>query len=227
MDGTRYTFDVAGLYNGVFVMEDRQTGSVWTHYDGKVLIGPLTGTGIELEIQLMVHTTWGDWLEQYPESVVLDWYDEYADRYREVTPGTGGIGPQFQETILNWDDRLEQNELVLGVDAGTATRAYVIAELPIEKSVIADEVGGEPVVVFTEGGSAFGIAFSPVVDGTALLFSATPEGWFSDDGTRWDASGAAVSGPLAGTTLEFITSFVTEWYGWAAYHPDTTIYGEL
>ena len=58
------------------------------------------------------------------------------------------------------------------------------------------------------------------------MFSATSEGWFSEDGTRWDASGAAVSGPLAGTTLEFITSFVTEWYGWAAYHPDTTIYGE-
>ena len=226
MDGVRYIFDVAGLYNGVFVMEDRQTGSVWTHYDGKVLTGPLAGTGVELEIQLMLHTTWEDWLAQYPDSVVLDWYEEYADRYWDVKPGTGSIGPQFQETILNWDDRLEQNVLVLGVDTGDAARAYVIAELPAEKSVIEDDLDGEPVVVFAEGGSHFALAYSPILDGSELTFTASSQGWHSDDGTRWDSSGAAVSGPLAGARLDFVTSFVTEWYGWAAYHPDTSIYGE-
>ena len=224
VDETRYTFDVAGLYNGVFVMEDRLTGSIWTHYDGRVLIGPLAGGGVELEVQPMLHTTWEDWVEQHPESFVLDWYDEYSANYRPVKPGTGGIGPQFQATILNWDDRLEENELVLGVDTGDATTAYVMAELPVERSVIMDEVGGTPIVVFTEGGTVFALAYSRLVDGTELGFSATSDGWSSDDGTRWDGAGIAVSGPLAGERLDFVTSFVTEWYGWAAYHPDTDIY---
>jgi len=205
-------------------MEDRQTGSVWTHYDGQVLTGPLAGTGVELEIQPMVHTTWGDWVQQYPTSEVLDWYDEYSSNYREVKPGRGGIGPQFQATILNWDDRLEENELVLGVDTGTAARAYVIAEFPVERSVIADEIDGKPIVVFTDGGPGFALAYSPVVDDAHLVFSATPGGWMSNDGTVWDGAGVAVSGPLAGRRLDFVTSFVTEWYGWAAYHPDTSIY---
>lgn len=205
-------------------MEDRQTGSVWTHYDGQVLTGALAGTGIELAIQPMVHTTWADWLEQYPATQVLDWYPEYAGNYRSVQPGRGGIGPQFQATILNWDDRLDENELVLGVDTGEAERAYVIAELPAERSVILDEVGGRPIVVFADGSSSFALAYSPLVDGSVLEFSITPGGWFSVDGSEWGAGGAAVSGPLVGAQLEFVTSFVTEWYGWAAYHPDTTIY---
>jgi hypothetical protein len=43
--------------------------------------------------------------------------------------------------------------------------------------------------------------------------------------SRWNSSGLAVAGELAGVQLSFVTSFFTEWYGWAAFHPDTTIYG--
>ncbi len=31
-------------------------------------------------------------------------------------------------------------------------------------------------------------------------------------------------GELAGLQLTFVTSFFTEWYGWAAFHPETAIY---
>ena len=62
VNGVRYTFDVYGLYNGLFVMADRQTGSVWTHYDGSILTGPLAEQGIALELQPIVHTTWSNWL---------------------------------------------------------------------------------------------------------------------------------------------------------------------
>ncbi len=43
-------------------------------------------------------------------------------------------------------------------------------------------------------------------------------------GSRWNASGLAVEGEQAGVQLAFVTSFLTEWYGWAAFHPDTTIF---
>jgi hypothetical protein len=33
-----------------------------------------------------------------------------------------------------------------------------------------------------------------------------------------------VEGELEGVQLAFVTSFLTEWYGWAAFHPETTIY---
>ena len=40
-------------------MRDCQTGSLWTHFDGSVLQGPLAGTGVALDLQPLVHTTWG------------------------------------------------------------------------------------------------------------------------------------------------------------------------
>ena len=44
-------------------------------------------------------------------------------------------------------------------------------------------------------------------------------------GSLWSSDGLAVEGDLAGVQLAFVTSFFTEWYGWAAFHPDTLIYG--
>ncbi len=60
-------------------MADDQTRSIWTHYDGTVLTGPLAGTGAEMEIQPIVHTTWEDWLDQHPETLVPVWETGYED----------------------------------------------------------------------------------------------------------------------------------------------------
>jgi hypothetical protein len=34
-----------------------------------------------------------------------------------------------------------------------------------------------------------------------------------------------VEGALASVQLSFVTTFLSDWYGWAAFHPDTTIEG--
>ena len=225
IEGTRYTFDVVGLYNGLFVMADRQTGSVWTHYDGSILNGPLAGKGLSLELQPIVHTTWAEWQAAYPETTVLDWYPEYENRYRSIEPGRSGLGPQFQATVLNWDDRLAENELVLGANIGSDYRAYVLSELQAELQVIADELGGVPIVVFLEPDNSYGLAFKSELNGELVQWSVAGGQIVDSGGSAWDVSGKSISGPNAGSQLEFVTSFVTEWYGWAAYHPDTTIFG--
>ena len=117
-----------GLYNGLFGMSDRQTGSVWTHYDGSVLQGPLAGQNVALSVEPMVHTTWEQWTEAHPETLVLDWYDEFAGRYRDVTVGRAGLGAQFERSLLGEDARLAENELVLGAGVGSDFRAYVMAD---------------------------------------------------------------------------------------------------
>ncbi len=225
IEGTRYTFDVAGLYNGLFVMADRQTGSVWTHYDGSILNGPLAGAGLSLELRPIIHTTWSEWQEAYPDTTVLDWYPEYELRYRSIEPGRAGLGPQFQATVLNWDDRLPENELVLGVNLGADFRAYVLSEFGSGLQVLGDELGGIPIAVFLEPDINFGLAFLPLVDGELLELAVEGGQIIDSGGTMWDISGKATSGPRARSQLEFVTSFVTEWYGWAAYHPQTSIFG--
>jgi hypothetical protein len=202
-------------------MKDRQTGSVWTHFDGNVLTGPLADQGVRLEIQPMLQMTWGEWLAIHPDTRVLDWYPQFAQRYRDVDPGRGGLGPQFQQTILNWDDRLSENELVLGANVGDEYKAYVLEDFGPALAAIQDVLGGTSIVIFVHAESNYAMAFVAESDGF------TPDGSFiSDaDGNSWDLTGAAVAGPRMGDSMKYITSFVTEWYGWAAYHPETMIFG--
>ena len=226
IDGTVYTFDVAGIYNGLFVMSDRQTGSVWTHYDGTVLEGPLAGQDISLTIEPMVHTTWEQWADTQPETLVLDWYEQFASRYRDVSVGQAGLGTQFRDTLVNVDDRLAENELVVGAGVGSDFRAYVLADAGDGLTVINDVLGDQPVVVFVDSSASFGLAFWAVVGDQIRTFSVAGDKIVDDTGTTWAVDGTAIDGPEAGESLDFVTSFVTEWYGWAAYHPATGIYGD-
>ena len=218
IDGTRYTFDVVGLYNGVFVMADRQTGSVWTHYDGTVLTGPLAGTGTRLEVLPLHHRRWRDWLADHPDSGVLAWEERFADQYWETEPGTPGLGRLFLDTIVSLDDRLPENELVLGVDSGSGSRAYRLDGAD-GLTVLDDEIGGVPVVVVLDPDSVFGMAFEATVDGRQRSFEAGDGVLADDTGATWSLEGVGDEGRLT-----FVTGFVTEWYGWAAYHPDTGIW---
>ena len=227
VDDTRYTFDVFGIYNGLFTMKDRQTGSVWTHFDGSVLSGPLANSGARLEIAPMLTTTWAEWQELHPDTMVLDWYEQYADNYANMNRrfGKGQLGPNFQESLLNHDSRLPVNELVFGVNVGEAFKAYPLADFP-SSAMVNDNLGGVDIVVFLDGSKTSAAAYLATIDGDVRTFS-VEGGQITDDlGTVWDFSGRAVSGPLAGRRLTYVPAFVTEWYGWSAYHPGTSIYGE-
>jgi len=91
--------------------------------------------------------------------------------------------------------------------------------------VVEDELGGHPIVVFLDPDASFGLAYSSAVDGTALALRVEDGHIVDGERTVWDATGRAVEGPRAGAQLQFVTSFVTEWYGWVAYYPATSIYG--
>lgn len=198
---------------------------MWTHYDGRVLTGELAEQDLHLQIEPIIHTTWADWVALYPQTTVLDWYPEFAGRYRTIEPGRGGLGPQFQRTLLNIDERLPGNELVLGASLGSAERAYVLADFGNQPTVLHDTLGEQPIVIFLDGENTFALAYSSVLDGEVLQFSMNAETIVDASGTQWDSTGRALDGPLEGSQLDFVTSFVTEWYGWAAYHPGTSIFG--
>jgi hypothetical protein len=139
IEGTRHTFYASGLYNGLFVMTDDQTGALWTHFDGTVLQGPLAGGEIELELQPIVHMPWGDWREAHPDTLVPISETGYENRYRDVSPGGGGLSDFFESMLIHEDDRLGVGELVLGVNVGPGYRAYVLASVAYDGPVaIAD-----------------------------------------------------------------------------------------
>ena len=207
------------------VMADRQTNSVWSHLDGEAFEGPLAGT--EMSFLPLIHTTWEEWQALHPETTVLSYDTEFQAQYRTVTLGMPN--GRFDRELLSVDDRLESEALVLGVMIHDEFVAYPVATLEQTSGVINTELDGNPVVIFYDAANNAGIAFSPIVEAAVARFERVEADSFlardSVSGSTWDFSGRNVSDSAAGgASLEFITSYLSEWYGWSAYHPETTIY---
>ena len=202
-------------------MADRQTNSVWSHLDGVAIEGPLTGT--EMSFIPLIHTTWEEWLDLHPDTSVLSYDTDFQAQYRDVTIGMPN--GRFAQDLLTVDDRLQSEALVLGIMVEDAFVAYPVSVLEQTSGVINDEVAGIPIVVFYDAQANAAIAFSRQVDGQEAQFEiATGDSFLARDnvsGTLWDFSGRSVAGDAS---LNFVTSYLSEWYGWSAYHPATTIY---
>ena len=90
------------------------------------------------------------------------------------------------------------------------------------------EVDGVPLVILADTEGEPSLAYHrALTDGRVLDFERGDDGSLRDTQTdsHWTSSGLATSGELEGVQLTFVTSFLSEWYGWAAFHPDTTIEG--
>ncbi|MBI2150594.1 MAG: DUF3179 domain-containing protein, partial [Acidobacteria bacterium] len=44
--GATHHFDNVGLYDALFVMQDRETKTLWNHITGEALYGPLVGRAL-------------------------------------------------------------------------------------------------------------------------------------------------------------------------------------
>ena len=89
-------------------------------------------------------------------------------------------------------------------------------------------MGGEPIVVIYDEGARMGLAYSRTLNDEVLeLFDTGAEEFtFKDEQTAstWNRQGMATTGPLQGVSLQFIPSFISEWYGWSGYHPETELF---
>ena len=222
VDGQHLTFDVLGLLDGVFQMRDRQTGTIWTHLDGKAIAGPMEGK--RLEIIPIPQTTWGQWKADYADTLVLDPDTPFQDRY--VRPVRIGVfNPN--EAIFG-DDRLPSNTLVVGVEMDGVFKGYPISELEEAGSVVNDTIAGKAVVVIYDPAARTGVAYLRQLDDRLLEFyNASEDGYEIRDretDSLWDTHGRTSEGAYGDARLEFVPSFISEWYGWSAYHPDSQLY---
>jgi hypothetical protein len=106
---------------------------------------------------------------------------------------------------------------------------------------VTDRLGGQDVVVFWKDGTVSAVdapviadsrdvgstgVFDPTVGDRTLTFRATAGGIVDEQtGNTWDIFGRAASGPMAGEALRPIISTESFWFDWAAFHPDTRIFG--
>ena len=68
--------------------------------------------------------------------------------------------------------------------------------------------------------------FSRNLDGRILSFSWDGDGFIdAETNSRWNLAGQATEGGLAGSQLQGLPHDNTLWFAWAAFRPETRIYG--
>ena len=112
-------------------MQDKETGTLWSHVSGEALSGPLTGT--TLEQVPMVQTTWREWVAAHPQTLVLRKEQavsgsRYADYFADSS--RNGIFPLAAPL-----KRLPGKTLIQGVALGQAAVAVVDTTLVTGREV--------------------------------------------------------------------------------------------
>jgi hypothetical protein len=240
VNGRRLHFEVYGLYNGTVVLYDRETGSVWLQGEGRAVKGPLTGA--VMSQHPLLDTTWAEWKRLHPDTLVMAPDSEYARFYnKKGQPEPRGYPrfpmKPFPDSMTRMDDRLPSFSLVLGVampgkGGGAATlRAYPLAALKSGPSVVNDSLAGEDIGVLYDPVGNTATAVSRKVGKRTVTLTAKRERNGSlkyqdkETGSTWSIEGTATAGPLAGTSLTRLNAHLSQWYGWSASFPDTSIYG--
>lgn len=227
------------LRNSNLVMYDRQTESWWQQATGEAIVGELLGTKLKLYPASII--AWSDFAAAFPDGKVLSKETGFARQYGN-NPYSGYDDINNSPFLFRGETpgQLAAMERVLALDLNDETVAYPYSILSSER-VIHDQVGGEDIVVFWVEGTASALdttrildgrdvgsasAFSQILDGEKLNFSALDGGLFKDDktGSQWNILGQAIEGPLRGETLTQLTAVNHFWFDWVAFKPETRVY---
>lgn len=196
--GQTFTFSVFGsLWRDSLVMEDQESKTQWSQWEGSAKRGALKGATLDrLPCEI---TTWRSWRTQYPmgDVVALDNREpEFAqDRYRDA------------------------KNFVLAVGQGSDAKAWNLAELR-ESGVVNDVWQGRPVAAVYVEASGTARLFERRLDGKTLTLRRLEGVWRDNDsGTAWNmATGTAIDGALHGRRLMPLASWVTTKRVWRLFH---------
>lgn len=211
------------LYRSNKLMYDTYTNSLWNQFTGKPVVGPLTGSGIELRARPVVITRWRDWLDDNPDTRVLDIDTGYSRDY-----STGAAyseyfaSPDLMFPAIVDETRLEQKSYVFALRSSTIEKAWPLA-LFEGGAVINDTAGALSLVLIGDAASrtvrayrSDGIEFARSGSGNTVV----------GDGEVWQVTEDALVAP-DGRTLSRLPGHVAYWFAWDGYFGDSGEVGGL
>ncbi|NOX29714.1 MAG: DUF3179 domain-containing protein [Actinobacteria bacterium] len=238
INGEVNTFGTSGqLFNSSLVMYDRLTETLWTHFDGRAVIGALTGT--ELTKRPMQTVSWASFKESFPDGIVLTRDTGFGRNYgQNPYPGYDAVGERPFLFVGEIDGQLAAKERVLAV-RGEETKVLQTSLLA-EVSTVTFQLDGVDVVALHTAGTSSALdtptladgrdvgatgVFIAAVAGEAVDLTTNNDGTFTDSvsGSNFDIFGLAIDGPLVGSQLDRVEALDTFWFAIAAFTPDAEI----
>ena len=242
-NGGQFELGVSGLlYNNNLIMYDRRDGT--TLYP-QILFTAIEGArqGESLELLPVVETTWATWKQLHPDTQVVAGGTYSQSRYTSypyINSRDGdyrtsnryllfGLDPSIGNNANPFSQTYEIKDPMLGVRINNRSKAYLFDTMG-EQAAINDEVGGEAIVVAWDRDSSLAIPYAREVDGQLLSFDLAEGAGFPiglvdrETGTRWDISGLAIEGELAGQQLRQIPAHNSFWFAWVSFWQETDVW---
>jgi hypothetical protein len=218
VNGRPEQFRLVGMDHFNAMFEDATTGSWWRQVNGEAVAGKLRGA--QLATLPFTQMTLKRWFELHPEGKVLQ--ADGTDPKNFDAEGKFERGESKGELTRTDPKSWEEKSWVLGVEVGTASKAYDWNKLK-EVRVINDQVGDTPVVVaLAEDGKSF-VAFERPAGVTFALAGDTLEG----GDRRYDLAGRQLPEPNSVIrqtpgVLRPLAASQEFWHSWRTFHPTTT-----
>jgi hypothetical protein len=222
IDSVAHTFAEHGLYDGLFLLRDEETGTYWDHLTGEAVYGPRVGTA--LEVSNLLHSRVDKVLANDPNALIA--LSDRALRNDEDMESSGllarvggSLSEMFSATVDEEDARLPTMDIGLGVWEGEEARYYSYDRVVAEDRAVLDTFQEQRVLVFLDPSTHVLSSFLVHADGLRwedevlrLSNDQYVEGsvLYDSDGTRVEAAR-----PL---------QIFTRWYGFALTFPNAEIY---
>jgi hypothetical protein len=216
------TFTVSGkLWRNSLIMQDKETGSLWSHITGKALEGAMKGQ--HLKTIPSVQTTWSLWVKQHPDTKVLRKESVIrTSRYESYFNDPDRIGIFRANWLMK---KMPGKSIVYGINRCPHALAFTEGKLEQQK-LINVTVGDDPmVIVRSEDGGVR--SFLSQIKKQTLHFQQTKKSSVIKDAetrSHWDLiRGKCLSGTLQGSRLEEVVVHVAFWFAWSTFYPNTEV----
>ena len=171
----RDSFGVSGLlYDSDMLLYDRATESLWSQIRAEAIAGPRVG---ERLTQIPArHTTWANWFESFPDTILLSEETGFRRDYGKSPYGDYEKSRRLYFSVSKRAPRTHHPKaLVLGVSIDDEHRAYPFSELDTaRRDRLVDELGGQTLTIHWDADASSAYATSNGVE-----IPATTLYWFA------------------------------------------------
>jgi hypothetical protein len=221
IDGKTYHFEFRGLYDGVSILMDRETGGYWHHITGECLYGPLEGARLSGGSNLL-HLSVEQALASYPElEVAISDRPIRGERSRwwPLAEAVPALPDRLRNTMAGEDTRRPTMDVGLGVWSETTQRYYPMELVAAKDNLVIDELDGRRILVY----------FDPTGHALSGVYTQATSAEWRDKDVVLDTGEFIRSGVLYGPDgnrlrTERPLQVFTRWYGFALTFPATEIY---
>lgn len=217
-------FGTSGLlYRSNKLMIERGTNTLWSNLLGEPVIGEGVGSGASLRLLPHTRSTWAQWQERHPGTLVMDLSRElkrqaakYGFRYLPGEADEARKGVSFP--VWRKSERLERDEEIYALRRGAASLALPVEDL-YRAGLVHATLGDLRIVVLADAES-----------GAVRAYEA------ADARLRRDASGrlvdadgrvfAETEGELRAEDLRLprLPGHFAYWFGWYGMYPQTHVW---